>query len=138
MAKKGLTLLEIVISTSILAVTVVGLASIFVTGKRYILHSRSRMAGGELGKLFLEPLQLGVRQDTWADATNPLAETPSTSPKYCDDDPSHTQHPNCPPAASRTIDNITYTATYNISRTTPVGTNLNRVKVDVNWNEPAP
>ncbi|MFZ2603678.1 MAG: prepilin-type N-terminal cleavage/methylation domain-containing protein, partial [Candidatus Omnitrophota bacterium] len=53
--KKGFTLLEIVISSIILAITSVGLAGICISGKKYIAHARARMAGGELGELFLNP-----------------------------------------------------------------------------------
>lgn len=62
---KALTLFEILVSVIILALVITGLANVFVAGKRYIKHSRSRMAGGELGKKFLDPLQSYVREDTW-------------------------------------------------------------------------
>jgi Tfp pilus assembly protein PilV len=62
---KALTLVEIIVSVVILALVITGLANVFVAGKRYIQHSRMRMAGGELGKEFLDPLQQYVRQDTW-------------------------------------------------------------------------
>ncbi len=68
--KKALTLVEILVATVILALVVTGLANVFVSGKRYIKQSRLRMAGGEIGKKFLDPLQSYVRQDTWS--TNPL------------------------------------------------------------------
>jgi prepilin-type N-terminal cleavage/methylation domain-containing protein len=133
MRKKGLTLLEIVIATLILSLVMTGVANLFITAKRYLIHSRSRMAGGELGKLFLEPLQSGVRQDTWSEPDNPLDQ----GTKYCDDNPAHPQHPNCPSATSRLIDNITYTTKYKIDRGNPL-THLTKVKLEVNWNEPSP
>jgi Tfp pilus assembly protein PilV len=46
MNKKALTLFEIIVSVVILALAVTGLANVFVAGKRYIQHSRSRMTGG--------------------------------------------------------------------------------------------
>ena len=68
--KKALTLVEIIVSVVILALVITGLANVFVAGKRYIQHSRMRMAGGELGKEFLDPLQAYVRQDTWDGGAN--------------------------------------------------------------------
>ncbi|MCM8795780.1 MAG: type II secretion system GspH family protein [Candidatus Omnitrophica bacterium] len=114
--QKGLTLLEILVSVLILALVMTALANIFVTAKRYILHSRLRMAGGELGRLFLDPLQQDVRQDQWGN--NCLSA-----------------NVNCPGA--QTIDNTTYTPNYTITKNSPL-TNLNEVSVTVSWNEPAP
>jgi prepilin-type N-terminal cleavage/methylation domain-containing protein len=70
MNKKGLTLLEIIISVIILALIMTGLVNVFVSGKKLIQHSKMRRGGGEIGKKFLDPLQGYVRQDTWS--TNPL------------------------------------------------------------------
>jgi|SRR3989338_7255415 len=119
MRKKGLSLLEILISTLILALLMLGLGNIFVAGKRLILHSRSRMTGGELGKYFLDDFQMLVRQDTWS--TNCLGLG------------------NCPPEQKGTADGLDrdYTANYTINNGQPI-TNVNRVKVDIIWNEPPP
>ncbi len=65
MNKRALSLLEIIISTVILSLVITGLVNVFVAGKQYIQHSRLRMGGGEIGKLFLDPLQAYIRQDTW-------------------------------------------------------------------------
>jgi len=105
--KKALTLLEILISVIILALVVTGLANVFVAGKRYIQHSRMRMTGGELGKYFLDPLQMQVRQDTWA--TNPLGTNNITGAVVAG-----------------------YTPTYT---TTTLPSNIKKVKVTVNWIE---
>jgi hypothetical protein len=83
-----------------------GLANVFVAGKRYIKHSRLRMSGGEIGKKFLDPIQLLVRQDTWA--TNPLGTDNITSPSEGG-----------------------FTPSYETS--TLSGINVKRVKVTVNW-----
>lgn len=64
--KKGFTILELLISAILLALVVAGLVSIFVTGKRYSVHSTSRIQAAELAKYFAEPLQMQVRQDQWA------------------------------------------------------------------------
>jgi prepilin-type N-terminal cleavage/methylation domain-containing protein len=62
---KGLTLVEIIVAMVLLAGVMAGLTNVFVSGSRYVLHSRSRLSSMELGKFFLDPLQNEVRQDTW-------------------------------------------------------------------------
>ncbi|MFH0855043.1 MAG: prepilin-type N-terminal cleavage/methylation domain-containing protein [Candidatus Omnitrophota bacterium] len=121
MNKKALSLLEIIISMVILAMVIAGVASVFVAGKRFILHNRSRMAGSELGKVFLDPLQAYIRQDTWAgsncfntnNASNPasMASCPSVPVTY-------------------TIGFLTYTPQYYISN---INTNIKKVKMVVSW-----
>jgi prepilin-type N-terminal cleavage/methylation domain-containing protein len=66
MSRRALTLLEILIALVILAVIMAGLTNLFISGKRWMLHARARMAGGEIGKEFLDPLQMQVRQDNWS------------------------------------------------------------------------
>lgn len=117
--KKGLTLLEIIISVLILSLLMLGLANIFISGKRYLLHARARMAGGELGRHFIDPLQMDVRQDTWDSPGNNLTVI---QPPFI--------------VQTQTLNSITYNSTYNITNIT--GTDLRRVVVNINWNEPAP
>lgn len=128
MNKKGLTLVEILVSSLILALIMIGLANLFVAGKRHILHSRSRMAGGELEKFFLEPLQMNVRQDQWG---GNCLSTNGVNPPGCNTaawiDPSS---------------GIQYTPQYQIGGLlvdflNPLG-RLRRVILTLNWNEPAP
>ena len=77
-SKKGFSLLEIVVAATLFALIVAGLANVFVAAKRWLLHSRLKMTAGELGKYFLEPLQVNVKQSDWDTAagdyktTNPL------------------------------------------------------------------
>lgn len=128
--------MEILLATVILSMTLIGLANIFVVGKRYIMHSRARMSGGELGRLFLDPLQMSVRQDTWnSAATNTLFG----GTRYCDSDAAHPQQPGilCPPEADRTLGGIVYGARYDVVRNNPAN-NLNKVRVTVSWTEPQP
>jgi len=115
MSKKGMSLLEILVSTLILALVMTGLANIFVAGKKYILHSRARMTGGELAKFFLEPLQMDVRQDEWDNlsANNCLRNGRG-----------------CP--TPQIIDAITHTPTYTRTPNSPI-TIINKVKVDIKW-----
>ena len=115
--KKGLTLLEILISTLIFALVMTGLVNLFVAAKRLTLHARSRMQAAELGKLFLDPLQMQVREDLWATnclGTNNCASMPASEP----------------------LNNITYNATYDITDVS--GTTLRRAKVNINWDETPP
>lgn len=140
--RKGFTLLEVLVSAIILALVMAGMVNVFIVGKRLIAHSRSRMSGGELGKLFLAPLQGGVRADTWGTAGNPLQlTTPAPNVvRYCDGVGGHTQQTGCPVLADRTLDNIVYSAEYNITnvtaRTEP--DNIRRVVATISWNEPTP
>lgn len=116
MHKKGLTLIEILVSAIILALVLTGLVNIFVAGKRYILHTRSRMTAAELSGFFLDPLQMQVRQDTWTAATNCLGTG------------------NCP-AETWTID-IPYTVAY--QWTIVPGTDLRKVIANITWTELSP
>jgi Tfp pilus assembly protein PilV len=128
MNKKGLSLLEILVATILLALLTTGLANIFIAGKRYILHARMRMTGGELGKFFLEPLQRDVRQDQWG---NNCLSTNGINPAGCDTntwtDPS---------------DRTVYSPSYNISGLLADADNpqgrLRKVIVNINWQERAP
>lgn len=114
MNKKGLSLLEILIASILLALVMIGMANLFIVGKRYVLHSRSRMSGGELGKLFLDPLQMQVHQGNWN--SNCLGSG------------------NCT-AGSQTLDGIQYNATYTITNVTNA---TRRVAVNITWNENPP
>ena len=114
-----------------------GMVSVFVSGKRHVMHARERMTGSEIGKLFLEPLQLAVRQDTWDAASNGLKLVGVNYTTYCDSVPAHTQNPACPSVASqRKVNNIDYTAQY-VENPIP-GTDLRKVKVQVSWTEFTP
>lgn len=115
MDKKGLTLLEILVSIMILSLVVTGLTHVFIAGKRHILRSRSRISAVELGRLFLDTLQMDVRNDTWT--TTCLGGNSSACP------------------ATQTINNITYAPNYTISDIN--GTTLRKVKVNITWNESA-
>ena len=125
---RGLTLLELLVSAVILALTLMGMANIFLGGRRWLLHARSRMTGGELGRVFLEPLQMQVRQDTWDTPANGL----SLGERVCPD----AHDPNCPSAGEATLHGIPYNARYNIGSV--AGTDLRRVQVTIRWTEHQP
>ncbi len=134
MNKKALSLLEIIVSAVIMTVVIAGFAAIFLSGKRSILHSRSRVVSAEIGKLFLDYLQTHVRQNDW-DVTSPTVTNGLVvGTRYCDGS-ANPQQPGCPNVYDRTLDNITYNAQYTIS--SPY-TNIRKVKAVVSWNEPTP
>lgn len=124
--KKGLTLLEIIVASVILVIVLAGMANLFIAGKRWIMHSRLRATGGELGKYFIDPLHMLVRQDTWNTTANCL------SIKNC---------PNGTAGAAQGLDK-NYTANYTITNLTAVGwpsyNSMMRVVANISWDEPAP
>jgi len=137
----GFTLLEILIAALILALVMIGTASIFLAGKRHIAHTRSKTQAAELGKLFLAPLQQDVRQDTWDNPSTNALSIDTTKPittRYCDSVHSQEQQlPNCPPKEERTLDGIEYSAQYDISEDT-ARPNLRKVVTTITWNEATP
>ena len=135
--QRGLTLMEIIVSSIIVALSLMGLANLFVLGRTQIAHSRSRMAGGEIGRVFLDPLQMQVRQDTWnaGAATNDLTAT-AAGVRYCDGDPAHAQQAHCPPANERMLHGIGYNAEYGIDNV--ANTDLRRVQLTIRWQERRP
>ena len=112
----GFTLVEVIVSTVVFAMLIVGLASVFIAGGKLIMHNRERMTGAQLGKFFLDPLQADVRRDTWDQAGNDL-QLGSWS------------------GTSQTINNRLFTESYTVSA---VGTtDLRRVVSTINWTEPS-
>ena len=135
--KRSTTLFEVIVSTVIFALVMSGMVGVFVASKRNVAHSHNRMTSGEIGKIFLEPLQLAVRQDTWDTATNGLRLVGTNYITYCDSVITHVQNPACPAVATqRTVDNIDYTAQYEVAQVS--GTDLRSVKVKVSWTEFSP
>lgn len=102
-------------ATVVLAIILASATNLFVVGRRYIQHNRSRMIGSELGRFFLDPLHLNVTQAEWGD--NCLSGNLTDCPR------------------SQRLDNI-YNATYTFSNVTD--TDLRRVTVDIKWNEIQP
>ena len=112
--------MEVLVSALILAFALVGMISLFIAGRRYMLHSRTRMTSTELGRYFLDPLQLQVRQDLWG--TNCLGTGTCVNPP------------------TKTIDNIDYNAQYQVtSGPGPAGsTDVRKVRAIITWQEPTP
>jgi prepilin-type N-terminal cleavage/methylation domain-containing protein len=109
---RGFTLMEVLVSLVLIAVTLAGFVNIFFGAKSWLAHRRHMMTGGQLGKVFLDPLQMDVRQDQWGN--NCLSNSTG-----------------CPGPQGIT-GGKTFTPGYSI---TPVG-NLRRVRMTVNWTEP--
>ncbi len=118
MKKKGFSLFEILISLIILSIAITGITVLYTSSKKFVLHGRSTFIGTELGKVFLDPLQMDVRQDTWL--SNCLSSNPTAG---------------CP-SGSQVVNNIAYTPTYTIN--TVAGTSLRRVQLRLDWVEPNP
>jgi len=145
--KRATSLLEILVSSLILALLVAGLANVFVSSRRLVLHARSRSAAAEMSRLFIAPLQLAVDQRTW---DNPSAAVNSLAlgTSYCDGDGSHTQNVVCAPYtdllggsnALRYLDLISYAAEFNVSlfEASPNPTGIRRAVIRLLWTEYAP
>lgn len=114
----GFSLVEVLVAAVIFALVVVGLMSVFISGSKHIIHTRERMTSTQLGKFFLDPLQLYVRQDTWA-AGNELSTAG-----------------NAKSGGSQLINNRRFTETHNVSVVAGTG-DLRRVTSTITWTEPS-
>jgi len=114
MRRKGLSLLEVVVATTIMVLIIANIANIFLASKRHILRARSRRTGGELGYFFLDPLQKQVRQDTW--------DTSCLATGTCQ---------NQTVGTAEGLDK-NYTASYEVSPNFG-STNLTKVKATISW-----
>ena len=88
--------------------------SVFVSGKRHVMHAGERMTSSEMGKVFLEPLQFAVSQDTWDTGALSVGSHPS--------------------GGSQTVNNIPYTTNYEVTQTSGVDS-PRRVVTTVKWTE---
>jgi len=71
--KKGFSLLEIVISLIILGLTLAGIFSVFIAGRRYTERSRRKLVSLNVARQVIEKIKEDVRRDTWASSTNRLS-----------------------------------------------------------------
>jgi hypothetical protein len=137
----------------IFALIMGGLANLFVATKRHILHAHSRMVASELGRYFLDRLQLHVRQDTWNDLpTDPppnnllsLGDPPASPRKYkSTNNPFSSRFPDAeyttidvseePGFEEPEVNNIDYYPVYEVTS----WDGLRKVKLIICWQEPAP
>ena len=112
---KAVTLVEVLVSMVLLALVMTGLVNVFGAGNHYALYSRNRMTSSEMGKLFLEPLQLAVRADSWDSGELGLG--------------SHS-------CGASSVNTIPYTAQYQVDNVP--GVSSRRVTAKVSWTELAP
>lgn len=106
MNRKGLSLLEIIVSATIFSMVMAGLAGTFISAKKWLAYSRTKMAGGELGKYFLDPLAMCVRQDQWDDTLSSYGDYEATNGLSIVSSPS---------TDSKVLNGKSYTATFNIT-----------------------
>lgn len=109
--------MEILISAILLALVLSAMANLFIAGRRYIMHARTRMTSTELGRYFLDPLQLQVRQDQWN--ANCLGTGSGCG------------------APTKTIDKVDYKAEYTVGKA-PGVTDVRKVTTKVTWQELQP
>ena len=114
----GLSLVEVLVSMMIFALIAGGLSNLFVSTRAITLFHRHRIVAAELGRYFLDPLQMQVRQDQWG--SNCLS-TPGTNT-------------NCNTAAV-SIDGTDYTPEYVKSQI--AGTEIRRLRLTIRWSEPS-
>jgi Tfp pilus assembly protein PilV len=111
----GISLLEVLVSMVLLALIMLGLASVYVAGRGYMVHNRARTSAGELATVFLEPLQNFVRQSDWDNSgSNNLSVNTYSN--------------------ATTVNGILYNSSF-VMTNDPAGTTLRRVKVNITWNE---
>jgi len=123
MRKKAVTILEVIVALVIVAIVIGGLVNVFISSQRWLIHARIRMQGGELGKRYLDPLQMEVRKDQWTAGVSCLTGDGST---------------NCNTATWDDAAGITYTPAFVIN---PVGAvdadhplgHLRRVRLTLDW-----
>jgi Tfp pilus assembly protein PilV len=119
----AMTLVEILVAAFLISVVLVGLVSLAVFGKKYSLHGRYRMTAGEIGRNYLEPLPMGVRQDNWGNTC--VSQDGANNPQACVDAGLT--------ATWTDSQGIVYTPTYDISAAPAA--NLRKVRLRLSWQE---
>jgi prepilin-type N-terminal cleavage/methylation domain-containing protein len=117
MSRKGMTLLEIIISMMILSLITVGIANVFLAAKKYVRFDRSRIVAAQLGRYYMDVLQLNVTAANWRTASNNL-----TAQAYLD--------------FNDTINrNMNYTINRTVDYPFDPAMKIHRVKLTISWNE---
>ncbi len=70
--KKGMTLLEIIISMLILSFVSIGIANVFIAAKKHISKNRNKIIAAELGRYYMDALKVNVTQSNWGQSGNDL------------------------------------------------------------------
>ncbi|MBP7216331.1 MAG: type II secretion system protein [Candidatus Omnitrophica bacterium] len=117
--RKGVSLLEVVVSIIILSVAVAGIISVFVSSTRHFRHQQERIDSAEAAKAYFSQLAMDVRQDTWG---NPNCLSLNQ------DGDDGVNPAGCPP------DTTDYDFRSRIDGV--AGTSLRRVNLMVEWSEP--
>ncbi len=124
MNKKAVTLFEIIVSTVVFVLVIAGLTNVFISSRRYNMHSHSRVIVSELGKFFLDSLQKDVRQDAVSGGVP------------------NCLHGNVACPIAQTINGIIYTPDYAAAFSDipvgPIPVNLRKAKLKITWDETNP
>ena len=77
MNRKGVTLVEIIIATLVLALMATGFFSVFLSGRAFVQRSKRRVLAVEIARQEVEKMRHLVKADTWylGNATDPLNPT---------------------------------------------------------------
>ena len=119
--KIGLSLVEVLVASTVFSLVMLGLFSVFASGNKQIVHIRERMTSAQLGKFFLDPLQVYVRQDTWDQVGNELKETLGI--------------PRAGGFSPQIVNNRSFSETHAVYAVP--STNLRRVITTITWIEPS-
>ena len=119
--RKGITLVEVVISLLIILIGASGIFASFIAAQNYVMRAKRRIAAVNVARQKFEELKPFVRQDTWAQSTNELyAGVGSTQPYIC----------------GTVWFNSTWNGTLNYTVTNPDVASFRNVSMTLNWTEP--
>ena len=120
--KRGFSLVEAMVASVLFSLVLLGLISVFMSGGKHLTHVRERMTSAQLGKFFLDPLQIYVRQDTWDQVGNELMVGSRAG-------------------VAQSINNRNFSEIHAVDDATTdsalVGTNVRRVITTISWIEPS-
>ncbi len=80
--KKFFTLVEVIVSSVIMAIVFGGMFSSFLVAREYIKHSNKRSILNYVARSIFDDLKSKVRQDTWGDVSGPLYAVNTAWTKY--------------------------------------------------------
>jgi len=121
----GFSLVEVMVAAVVFFLVMVGLMSVFIAGSKHIMHARERGTSAQLGKFFIDPLQMDVRQDTWNSNSLDVSATPISF-------------------TDQTVNDRLFSGTYTVADGNSSGVNydaalvntgLRRLTATITWNE---